>query len=186
MRDALRAEWTKLCTTWAPAGLLLAAVVATVALGVALHGTEGFYLGQAPIAVLGVLTVSGEYGTALIGVTLAAMPDRRLPLAAKALTLTGPVAVAGLVARGPVVYLVLIAWLSVGVAAIVRDSGVAIGVVLGLLYLPPIVSATVADPHVHRLIDRTAPMTGGLGALAAWAAAALLVGTLVLGRREVC
>jgi ABC-2 type transport system permease protein len=106
-------------------------------------------------------------------------------------------------AAGSVLYLVLIALLSLGVATAVRDSAVAIGVVLGLLYLFPIVAAVVSDPHVQRHLQQIAPMTAGLeiqatvglrslpispwaglGVLAAWAAAALLVGGLLLRFRD--
>jgi ABC-2 type transport system permease protein len=106
-------------------------------------------------------------------------------------------------AAGSVLYLVLIALLSLGVATAVRDSAVAVGVVLGLLYLIPIVAAVVSDPHVQRHLQQIAPMTAGLqiqatvglrslpispwaglGVLAAWAAAALLVGALLLRFRD--
>ena len=50
-------------------------------------------------------------------------------------------------AAGSVLYLALIALLSLGAATAVRDSAVAIGIVLGLLYLFPIVAAVVSDPH---------------------------------------
>jgi ABC-2 type transport system permease protein len=85
---------------------------------------------------------------------------------------------------GSVVYLVLVAILSLGVAAVVRDSAAAIGTVLGLLYLPPILTAAVTNPHLHRLLDRVAPMSGGLGVLAAWSGGALLAGTLLLRSRD--
>ena len=49
-------------------------------------------------------------------------------------------------AAGSVLYLALIALLSLGIATAVRDSAAAIGVVLGLLYLFPIVAAVVTDP----------------------------------------
>ena len=106
-------------------------------------------------------------------------------------------------AAGSVLYLALIALLSLGVAAAVRDSAVAIGIVLGLLYLFPIVANVVGNAHWHRHLEQTGPMTAGLaiqattdlnrlplspwaglGVLAAWAAAALLVGGLVLRRRD--
>jgi len=55
---------------------------------------QGYYLGQLLIASLGVLFVSGEYGTGMIRSTLAAVP-RRLPvLAGKAVVFTGIVLVA--------------------------------------------------------------------------------------------
>ena len=106
-------------------------------------------------------------------------------------------------AAGSVLYLALIALLSLGVATIIRDSGAAIGTVLGLLYLSPIFAAVVGSPHWHNDIERYAPMTagltiqattglrglpispwGGLGVLAAWAAAALLAGGLLLRLRD--
>jgi ABC-2 type transport system permease protein len=105
-------------------------------------------------------------------------------------------------AAGTVLYLGLIALLSLGVATAVRNSAAAIGVVLGLLYLIPII-ATVAGPHMQRHLQQIAPMTAGLaiqattglrslpispwaglGVLAAWAAAALLAGGLLLRLRD--
>jgi ABC-2 type transport system permease protein len=220
MRGALLAEWTKLRTTPGAAWLLLATIAGTVGLGAAVCvvaaappdatrlALSGVYLGQAPVAVLGVLTVSGEYSTGLIRTTLAAVPGRPTVLAAKALVLAVPVAVVASLAllasllaakriglaladahvlraaAGSLGYLVLIAILSLGVAALVRDSGAAIGIVLGLLYLPPILTSMVTNPHVHRLLDRVAPISGGLGVLAAWSGGALLAGTLLLRSRD--
>jgi ABC-2 type transport system permease protein len=105
---------------------------------------------------------------------------------------------------GAVLYLGLIALLSLGVAALVREPAVAIGVVLGLLYLfPIIVQVAGADPSWQRHLEQIGPMeaglaieatTGlrslpigpwaGLGVLAAWAAVALLGGALVLRYRD--
>jgi len=107
-------------------------------------------------------------------------------------------------AAGSVLYLALIALLSLGIATVVRDSAVAIGVVLGLLYLSPIIlSAVAGDPVWSHRLERYAPMNagltiqdttglhglpispwGGLGVLAAWAAAAMLAGVLVLRWRD--
>jgi ABC-2 type transport system permease protein len=106
-------------------------------------------------------------------------------------------------ACGSVLYLALIALLSLGVATAVRDSAVAIGVVLALLYLFLILAAVVTNPSWHRHLDQISPMiaglyiqdtTGlrglpltpwqGLGVLAAWAAAALLAGGLLLRLRD--
>jgi ABC-2 type transport system permease protein len=113
----------------------------------------------------------------------------------------------GLVLRaaiGSVLYLALIALLSLGAAAAVRDSALAIGIVLGLLYLFPIIGAAVNNSHLARHIQQLGPMTAGLsiqattglsrlpispwaglGVLAAWAAAALLTGGLLLRLRDV-
>jgi ABC-2 type transport system permease protein len=105
-------------------------------------------------------------------------------------------------AVGSVLYLGLIAVLSTGVAAIVRDSAVTIGVVLGVLYLFPILTAFVGNPRWQHRIERYTPMAGlniqattglhslvispwaGLGVLAAWAVGALLVGGALLQLRD--
>jgi ABC-2 type transport system permease protein len=105
-------------------------------------------------------------------------------------------------AAGSVLYLGLIAMLSVGVAALVRDSAVSIGLVLGLLYLFPVLSAFIGNQTWHDRIERYTPMAGlniqattglkalaigpwsGLSVLALWAVAALLAGGLVLRIRD--
>jgi ABC-2 type transport system permease protein len=106
-------------------------------------------------------------------------------------------------AAGSVLYLALIALLSLGLAAAIRDSAAAIGVVLGLLYLIPLIAATVSAPHWRQHLQQIAPMTAGLAiqattglrtlpispwtglaVLAAWAAAALLAGGLLLRLRD--
>jgi len=260
MREALHAEWTKLCTVPGTFWLLAAAIAVTVtvsamaaaatrcpAAGLACQvdtpklTLTGVQLGQAVIAILAVLAISSEYSTGMIRATFTATPHRTTMLAAKAATLTGPVlaaaaiAVAGSVlagrlilpghgftaargfptlsladgpvlraAAGSVLYLALIALLSLGAATIVRDSAAATGAVLGLLYLPPIIAAALAsNPHWQRRIERYAPSNAGLaiqdtthlhglpispwaglGVLAAWAAAALLTGGLMLRLRD--
>jgi ABC-2 type transport system permease protein len=106
-------------------------------------------------------------------------------------------------AAGSVLYLALIALLSLGVATAVRDSASAIGIVLGLLYLFPIVAQAVSDPHWRRHLQQIGPMTAGLaiqattnlgglpigpwaglGVLAAWTGTALLAGWLLLHLRD--
>jgi ABC-2 type transport system permease protein len=107
-------------------------------------------------------------------------------------------------ATGSVLYLTLIALLSLGTATIIRDSAAATGAVLGLLYLPPVIAAALAsNPHWQHQIQRYTPMNAGLtiqdttnlhslpispwaglGVLGAWAAAALLTGGLMLWLRD--
>jgi ABC-2 type transport system permease protein len=257
LRDALHAEWTKLRTVTGPAWALIATVAATVAISAAASaavrcpsGTAcpvdlaklsltGIQVGQAVVAVLAVLVISGEYSTGMIRTTLAAMPHRVTVLGAKAAILTGLVLAAGTVAvlgsvltgrailpghgftaargfpalsladgpvlraaAGSVLYLALIALLSLGTATAVREPAVAIGIVFGLLYLAPII-APLLNQHWHRHLEQISPATagltiqataglrslpispwGGLGVLAAWAAAALLAGGLVLRLRD--
>ncbi|TQM79770.1 ABC-2 type transport system permease protein [Saccharothrix saharensis] len=191
----------------------------------------GVVFGQAVVAVLAVLAVGGEYGTGMIRVTLAALPRRSTVLAAKAAVVGALVLAAGAVAVlvavpvgrvlladvadapvdgvvvraavGSVLYLVLVGLLSVGVATAVRDAAAAIGLVLGLLYLFPVVAAVVSDPDWVRRLQRISPMTAGLavqattnldalsispwaglGVLGLWAAGALLVGGVLLRLRD--
>jgi ABC-2 type transport system permease protein len=106
-------------------------------------------------------------------------------------------------AAGSVLYLALIALLSIGAAAAAREAAAAIGIVLGLLYIFPVVALTVGDPNVSRHILQIGPMTAGLaiqattdlnglpispwaglGVLAAWAAAALITGGTLLRVRD--
>ncbi|MFJ6382527.1 ABC transporter permease [Kitasatospora sp. NPDC092039] len=241
-RRACRAEWTKLRTEPGLWWLLACAVAVTVAVGAAASGTarccgddparlalSGVAVGQAVVAVLGVLCVGGEYGTGMIHTTLAAVPARTRVLAAKAVVVGAAVAAVGLVAVlgsllaghlllpgapamtdgptlraavGSVLYLVLVALLALGLAFAVREGAVAAGTVLALLYLFPLIAHVVTDPWLQRQLGRIGPMpaglavqatTGldrlpiapwaGLGVLALWAAAGLLLGGAVLRRR---
>ncbi len=254
----LHAEWTKLRTVAGPAWLLAATAVLTIAVSAAAtaavtcpSGTacpvdtaklslSGVDFGQAVVAILAVLAISGEYSTGMIRVTLTAMPRRTTVLAAKAVILTGLVLAAGTIAvlgsvlagrlilpghgftatrgfaplsladgpvlraaAGSVLYLALIALLSLGIATAVREAAVAIGIVLGLLYLFPIIANVVTDAHWQRHLQQIGPMNAGLaiqattglrslpispwaglGVLAAWAAAALGAGALLLRLRD--
>jgi ABC-2 type transport system permease protein len=200
----------------------------------------GVEFGQAAVAILAVLTISGEYSSGMIRTTLTAMPHRITVLTAKAVVLAGLALVAGTVgvtgsalagrlllpghgftaahgfaplslADGPVLravagsvlYLMLVALLSLGVATAVREPAVAIGMVLALLYLFPIIAQVAASQQWYRHLEQVGPMTAGLaiqattglhnlpiqpwaglGVLAAWAAAALLAGGLVLRLRD--
>jgi ABC-2 type transport system permease protein len=85
---------------------------------------------------------------------------------------------------------------------LVRDSAVAIGTALGLLYLFPVVEAFVSNPVWQRRLERYSPMAGlniqattglkglaigpwaGLGVLAIWTAVSLLAGGLVMALRD--
>lgn len=103
---------------------------------------------------------------------------------------------------GSVLYLALIALVALGVATAIRDTAVSIGAVLALLYVPPLLAQAVSDP-LRRHIQQIAPMTAGLairattnlrslpiapwaglGVLAAWATASLLVAGALLRRRD--
>jgi ABC-2 type transport system permease protein len=102
-----------------------------------------------------------------------------------------------------VLYLALVALLALGVTTAVRDSAAGTGLVLGLLYLFPIVSAVIPDQVLSRHLEQVAPMTAGLsiqattglgslpltpwqglGVLALWALGALILGAVVLRLRD--
>lgn len=106
-------------------------------------------------------------------------------------------------ALGSVLYLTLIALLSLGVATAVRDSGAAIGVVLGLLFLFPVITSVLPDHVLARHLEQASPMIAGLyieatagvaalpltpwqglGVLALWAAGALALGAAILRLRD--
>jgi hypothetical protein len=63
---------------------------------------------------------------------------------------------------GTVLYLALIALLSLGIATAVRDVATAIGTVLSLLYLFPVLGLAVTCPGRHRHRQQIAPMAAGL------------------------
>ena len=106
-------------------------------------------------------------------------------------------------AVGAVLYLTLIALLSLGLAAAVRDSAAAIGLVLGVLYLFPLAADVISNPALTRHLDQIGPLPAGLdaqatigvkglpltpwqglGVVALWTAGALLLGALVLKSRD--
>lgn len=251
LRRAVHAEWTKVRTLpgllWLPAAVALLTAAVSAATAAAVHcpatgctrdparlSLTGVQFGQAGVAVLAVLLISGEYGTGMIRTTLTAVPRRAVVLAAKAavlaglLLVTGTLAVGGSVlagrlilpgngftgfspvhgpvlraAAGSVLYLLLVGLLSLGVATAVRDSAVAIGLVLGLLYLFPILASVVSDPDWYRRLQQIGPMTAGLAVqttipdpdtpigpysglaiLTAWSAGCLLVGLGTLRTRD--
>jgi ABC-2 type transport system permease protein len=106
-------------------------------------------------------------------------------------------------AAGSVLYFVLIALFSLGLATAVRDSGAAITIALGLLFVLPILGTVLLNPHWQRRFDRYSPMNAGLaiqatrnlsklpigpweglGVLGIWTAAAVLAGWLVFRIRS--
>jgi ABC-2 type transport system permease protein len=107
-------------------------------------------------------------------------------------------------AAGSVLYLALIGLFSLGVATAVRDTGASIALLLGLIYIVPlIVQLGALDPRWERLLEQWSPMNAGmaiqatrnltslpigpwpgLGVLALWAAGAFLLGALLLRLRD--
>ncbi len=106
-------------------------------------------------------------------------------------------------AAGSVVYLALIALFSLASHTIVRSSAAAIGIVLGLLFVFPILAAAVTDPEWQRHLEQIAPSSAGLaiqattgvdaipispwaglGVLCLWVVGALVVAAVLLEVRD--
>ncbi|MEU6026927.1 ABC transporter permease [Streptomyces tauricus] len=106
-------------------------------------------------------------------------------------------------AVGSVLYLVLIGLLSLGTTLVVRSAATAIGIVLALLFVFPILTQVVADPDWQRHLQQIAPMTAGLavqttvhtadlpigpwqglGVLALWTLGAMTAGGWLLRARD--
>jgi ABC-2 type transport system permease protein len=104
---------------------------------------------------------------------------------------------------GSILYLGLIALLATGIAVVVRDTAVATGIMLGLLYLFPIAAQLAGNATWQRHLQQIGPTTAGLNiqattslnalpigpwaglaVLAAWAAASALVGGLTFRMRD--
>ena len=257
MLPAVRAEWIKLRTASGPGWLLLACAVVTITVSSTVVAVEkcssascavdttkvsltGVQVGQAAVAILGVMVIGGEYATGMVRITLTALPWRGVVLAAKAVAVAAVTAAAGIIAVlgsllagriflpgngftaahgfmplslgngttlraavGSVLYLMLVALFSLGIATAVRDTAAAIAIAAGLMYVVPGVSSLVLAPTWQHRVDQAAPMNAGLaiqsttnlgklpvgpwaglGVLAAWTVAALLSGWLLLRLRD--
>ena len=188
----LRSEFTKLRTVRSTVWSLLATVVLTVGIGVLATAVEssrwshlslldrltfdpvslsltGLLFAQLALGVLGILVVSGEYGTGSIRSTLAAVPNRPLVLAAKALVfgvvallvseavsfaafligqsiLSGTTPTASLsqgaalrAVIGGGLYLTVLGLFALGLAAILRHTAGAISAFVGVLLILPLI-----------------------------------------------
>jgi ABC-2 type transport system permease protein len=182
VRAVLTAEWTKIRTLRSTVVTLALALVVSAGLAylvgrsfrgqaAAAPGTHDplfatFYtltLGQLPLVVFGVLTVSGEYASGTIRASLAAVPRRGLFYGGKVLAgglVTGAAAAATVLATfiaaqaglgprhvtlgGPGVtqatvgawlYLTLICLFAMGLAATLRSSAFSLTILLPLLFL---------------------------------------------------
>ena len=136
-----------------------------------LVSTTGLGLGQLIVAVLGVLSISGEYSSGMIKSTLTAVPGRLPALWAKVIVLFGFTFLVGLFSvvgsflvaapilgakdvtaslfdvdvflplLGNVLFLALVAVFAIGIGTIVRSSAGGIATVLGIILLLPTVVA---------------------------------------------
>ena len=131
--------------------------------------TAGTTIGELIVAVLGVLVISGEYGTGMIRSSFAADPRRLPTLLAKAIVLAATTFVASLIAvygaaavafpllggekvypvmtdgklelalLGGAAYLMIISLIAFSIGAIIRVSAGGIAAALGLILVVPIV-----------------------------------------------
>ncbi len=177
----LHSEWIKLwslrSTYWTVFATLAAMVLIAVMLGFASLVEEagvgpdgemaigmGYTFAQVVVAVLGVLTITGEYTTGMIRSTLAAVPTRLPALAAKAVLVAGVGFVLGIVGValsylasypllgadgaaslsdpevqrifwGSGLYLAGVGLLGLAVGAIIRHTAGAVTLILGVLLL---------------------------------------------------
>ncbi|HYU03641.1 MAG TPA: hypothetical protein VEL02_07345 [Jatrophihabitantaceae bacterium] len=188
----------------------------------------GIALGQIPIGVLGVLMMTGEYSSGMIRATLSAIPRRPLVLAAKASVFGCAALVAGELAtfasfeagtaalRAGVphpslsqaavlravsqtgAYLALIGLIGLGLGAIVRSTATAIAVLVGIVFVLPLIglARTVAGRFLPELIAANSlsavkpveryPLSPwvGLGMICLYAAVLLLIGGWLLASRD--
>ncbi len=157
--------------------------------------TSGWFVAQLVVAVLGVLVITGEYGTGMIRSTFAAVPRRVPALLGKSLVLFGVVAVVTTVAvalswlvalpflgrldvavdltdptslrllLGVPLYLATIAVLAFAIGALVRHSAGALAAVLGLLLVVETVFAALPMQFFQN-ISPYLPSTAGQRLLA--------------------
>jgi ABC-2 type transport system permease protein len=186
----VRSEWTKLWTLRSTRWSLLAAVIALAGLGMVVAGFQmghwpqmsaeerahfdsidsgvgGYHLAQLPILILGVLVISGEYGTGMIRSSFMAVPHRLPVLWAKAgvlavvtfllmlpsafISFFGVQAIvkqhqqqhsigdphALRVVVGTALFLSVLAVFAVGIGGLLRSTAGAIATLVGLLFVLP-------------------------------------------------
>lgn len=205
---------TSIGLTGVLAGQLIVAVFGVQAIGteyssgviitslIATPRRVGVLVAKAVVVALPVLVVSvaAVFGSAALAGTLLAAAGFTAEHGYPTVSLTTATTLRAL--AGSALYLTLIALFALGIATLVRSSAAAIGLVLGLLFLFPLLAAVVTDPDWQRHLRQLAPNAGlavqttvdlerlpigpwpGLGVTALWAAAALVAGGLALSRRD--
>jgi len=200
-RQAVRMEWIKLRSLRSTPWMLLATTVGMIAIGVvAMANTKapspadaasfdpvnnvlaGVVLGQLVIGLMAVLAVTAEYSSGSIKSTLAAVPGRRMMLAAKAAVVglvslvvgevvtfvtffAGTMAMAGGVPHPSLgdpgvlravvlsgVYLAMVGLIGVGLGAVIRHSAAAIGALVGLFFVLPGLLAGLTGTTVSKFL----------------------------------
>jgi ABC-2 type transport system permease protein len=205
----LRSEFTKIKSVRSTYFTLAAMVVVSVGFGAlaswgaASHGQHGpgfdptaqslfgLYISQLVIAVLGVLVISSEYSTKMIGTTLTAVPRRGLLIAAKAIVFGAVTLVTSLITCfasfflgqalmsshhintsisqpgvlraviGGALFLTVVGLLSFGLGLLVRHTAGAISIAVALLFVLSIL--VNALPQNWQIhIDKWLPAIAGM------------------------
>lgn len=191
----------------------------------------GMHLSQVAFGLLGVLVITSEYTTGTIRASLSAVPQRRAMLAAKTIVFATVALLAGALASfaayfvfqallpgeslrsslgdpgvlraviGGGLYLTVLGLLGLGLGTILRSSAGAVATLLGLLFVPTLLTELLPQSW-KATVNPYIPMEAGStifsahrepGALAAWpgfgvlclyAAIALGVGFLLIDRRD--
>ena len=216
LRAALVSEWTKLRSVRSTVWALVLTAVFTVGLSALFcwafvnrderrrdgslrnffefdptaRSLRGVVLAQLAIGVLGVLVMSSEYTTGMIRTSLAAVPNRRILLAAKTLILTGVSLVVGMASAfvafllgqaildgkalgaslgdpsvlrailGAGLYLTLIPMFGLALGTIIRRTPGAIATLFGIVLILPLLADAFPEPWDVR-IGRVSPLNAG-------------------------
>lgn len=208
--DILRSEQCKLLSVRSTFWTLLAAAVFNIGLAALLAivlpgqispsdlaGVDpvrvslgGIHLSQIAFGVLGVLVITSEYGTGMIRATIAAVPQRRLLLAAKVIVFSATALIVGVLTSfaafftfqgfltgdslsaslgdpgvlravtGGGLFLTVLGLLGLGLGAIIRSSAGAIAAVFGLLFVPPFL-VDLLPPAWKATVGPYIPMDAG-------------------------
>ncbi|HEX5266439.1 MAG TPA: hypothetical protein VFW24_06675 [Acidimicrobiales bacterium] len=211
--DALGMEWVKFRTVRSTYWTLLFAVVATIGIGALVcvvhinrinhlspgdrlefdavrFSLAGVQLAQLAVGVLGVLVMTNEYTTGVIRATFAAVPQRRLVLAAKGVVFAVAVFVIGEIASfaaffvgqsilatksvnvpignpgvlraviGAGLYLTVLGLFALGLGALVRHTAGAIATFFGLLLVLPGIVAALPQSW-QDAIEKWLPVNAG-------------------------
>jgi ABC-2 type transport system permease protein len=209
----MKSEWTKIRSVRSTTWTILVTVVLTIGIGVIATATEanrwahsspgdrlsfdptnlsltGLLLGQLAIGILGVLAISAEYGTGTIRSSLAAIPDRRMFLAAKAGVFAAVALVVGEIVSfgaffigqmligggaphatlgqsgvlgavaGGGLYLAVLGLLALGIGTIVRHTAGAIAAFVGVLLILPLLTPALPQSF-QNAIGKFEPATIG-------------------------
>jgi ABC-type transport system involved in multi-copper enzyme maturation permease subunit len=209
----MRSEWTKMRSVRSTTRTIALTVIFTIGIGIIAATTEagrwthasaatrltfdptnlsltGILFGQLMIGILGVLVVSAEYGTGTIRATLAAVPNRRIFLVAKATTFAIVAFLVGEVVSfvaffagqslinggaphatitqpgvlgavvGSGLYLTVLGMLAVGLGLIIRHTAGSLAAFVGILLIVPLL--TPAFPtSLQNAISKFEPTTIG-------------------------